>query len=91
MLGRLHRLRRPQPVAARHAERAATIIGLAAYHLNRGLRGYFFALAALAWFLHPVLFAVGSTWVVLVLYRREFRSRALRVIRGDGGPPPAAP
>ena len=74
-------------VAAVHAERAATIIGLAAFHMNRGLRGYFFALAALAWFLHPVLFAVGSTWVVLVLYRREFRSRALRAIRGDGGPP----
>ena len=36
----------------------------------------------------PVLFAVGSTWVVLVLYRREFRSRALRAIRGDGAPPP---
>ena len=63
------------------------IIGLAAYHLNRGLRGYFFALAALAWFLHPVLFAVGSTWVVLVLYRREFRSRALRAIRRVGTPP----
>lgn len=74
-------------VTARHAERAAVIIGLAAYHLNRGLRGYFFALAALAWFLHPVLFAVGSTWVVLVLYRREFRSRALRAIRRVGTPP----
>jgi uncharacterized membrane protein len=75
-------------VAALHAERAAAIIGLAAYHLNRGLRGYFFALAALAWFLHPALFAVGSTWVVLVLYRREFRSRALGAIRGAGGSRP---
>jgi len=27
--------------AEAHAERAATIIGLAAFHLNRGLRGYF--------------------------------------------------
>ena len=71
--------------AALHAERAAAIIGLAAFHLNRGQRGYFFALAALAWFLHPVLFAIGSTWVVLVLYRREFRSRALRAIRAGGG------
>jgi uncharacterized membrane protein len=71
-------------LAAAQAERAAAIIGLAAHHLNRGLRGYFFALAALAWFLHPALFAVGSTWVVLVLYRREFRSRALRALRGGG-------
>ena len=67
--------------AAAHAERAAAIIGLAAFHLNRGLRGYFFALAALAWFLHPAIFTVVSTWVVLVLYRRDFRSRALRAVR----------
>ena len=59
------------------------VIGLAAYHLNRGLRGYFFALAALAWFLHPAIFAFVSTWVVLVLYRREFRSRALRAVRAQ--------
>ena len=67
--------------AAAHAERAAVIVGLAAFHLNRGLRGYFFALAALAWFLHPAIFAFVSTWVVLVLYRRDFRSRALRAVR----------
>ena len=76
--------------SALHTERAAAIIGLVAFHLNRGQRGYFFALAALAWFLHPVLFAAGSTWVVLVLYRREVRSRALGAIRGDGAPPPTA-
>ena len=69
--------------AEAHAERAAVVIGLAAYHLNRGLRGYFFALAALAWFLHPAIFAIVSTWVVLVLYRREFRSRALRAVRAQ--------
>jgi uncharacterized membrane protein len=70
----------PKPAEA-HAKRAAAIIGLAAFHLNRGLRGYFFALAALAWFLHPAIFALAATWVVLVLYRRDFRSRALRAVR----------
>ncbi len=75
--------------AEAHAERAAAIIGLAAFHLNRGFRGYFFALAALAWFLHPAIFTVVSTWVVLVLYRRDFRSRALRAVRAaeEAAPP----
>lgn len=77
--------------AGAHAEQAAAIVGLAAYHMNRGLRAYFFALAALGWFVHPALFALGSTWVVLVLYRREFRSRAVRAIRVDAALQPDTP
>ena len=42
-----------------------------------GLRSYNFALAALAWFIHPQLFIVASAAVVAILYRREFRSRSL--------------
>ena len=36
--------------------------------------------AALGWFLHAIVFIVASAWVVLVLYRREFRSRSLRAV-----------
>ena len=38
--------------------------------------------AALGWFLHPLVFMVASLWVVFALYRREFRSKALRAVRG---------
>jgi uncharacterized membrane protein len=77
--------------AAVHAKRAAAVISLSGHHFNRGLRAYFFALAALGWFVHPILFALATAWVVFVLYRREFRSRALRAIRGNiGGAGPAA-
>ena len=62
-------------------ERAGRINSLAARHLNRGLRAYSFALAVLAWFLHPVFFMVCTTWVVYVLYRREFHSRSVKVLR----------
>ena len=41
---------------------------------NLGLRAYYFGMALLAWFIHPVAFAAASVWVVLVLYRREFSS-----------------
>ena len=57
---------------------------LAARHFNRALRAYFFALAALAWFLHPLLFIGTNLYVLYVLHRREFRSRSLKVLE-DGG------
>lgn len=64
-----------------YIERAATVSHYAAEHFNYGLRAYYFALAALAWFVNAWLFMAVSTWVVLVLYWREFRSRALEQIR----------
>ncbi len=71
------------PEAEVQAERAARINGLAGRHQNQGLRAFYFALAALAWFIHPVAFIVATMWVVIVLYRRDFRSRSQRIMRGD--------
>jgi len=53
------------------------VVWLAIYHFNLGLRAYYFSLALLAWFLDPIVFIFSSTWVVAVLYRREFKSRTL--------------
>src|SRR5262245_22525482 len=64
-----------------YIERAANVSHYAAEHFNYGLRAYYFALAALAWFVNGWLFMAASSWVVLVLYGREFRSRALEQIR----------
>ena len=69
------------PEAPAIAERAARINGLAARHFNRGLRAYYFALATLAWFIHPQLYILATAWVIAVLYRREFRSRSLKLVR----------
>lgn len=63
-----------------HAERTARLIGLAGEHSNSGLRSYYHAIAAIAWFFHPVLFMLATTWVILILARRDFFSRSLRVI-----------
>ncbi len=59
----------------------ADLITLASAHFNRGLRAYYFATALLAWFIHPMALIVASIWVVLVLYRREFHSRALGLLQ----------
>lgn len=63
------------------AERAARMGDLAVNHFNVGIRAYYFGLAALGWFIQPWLFIAASTWVVLVLWRREFRSHTLAVLR----------
>lgn len=56
------------------------IISLAVYHFNMGLRAYYFSLALLTWFIHPIAFMLTTTWVVAVLYRREFHSRTLKAL-----------
>lgn len=63
--------------------RAASVISLAVHSYNQGLRAYYFGLATLAWFVHPGLFMVATLWVVLVLYRREFRSRMVKALSGE--------
>ena len=81
------------------SERVRYIVGASSilstrsgHHFNRGLRAYFFALGALGWLVHPVLFAIISCGVVVVLYRREFSSTALRALgaldQADPAPPP---
>jgi uncharacterized membrane protein len=66
---------------AGHAERTAGLIGVAAEHTNSGLRSFYHTIAAIAWFFHPMLFMAATTWVVLILARRDFFSRTLRLIR----------
>ena len=64
----------------RVADKSARIATSTARHFNHGMRACYFGLAALSWFVHPALLIALSVWVVLVLYRREFRSRLLRTL-----------
>lgn len=59
------------------AQKGASLVANAAKHFNNGLRAYYFGLAALAWFIHPVAFMVATAWVLFVTHRREFRSGTL--------------
>ena len=76
----------PQPgecdaaLKATFPSRAALILGRAQANFNRGLRSYYFAMALLPWFIHPLCLFVTTVWVVLVLYRRDFRSVTLQTL-----------
>jgi uncharacterized membrane protein len=63
-----------------YAKMAAGVASRAADHFNKALRTFYFGLAALSWFLQPYLFIALTALVVLVVYRREFRSHTLVVL-----------
>lgn len=63
-----------------HALRTARLIGLAAEHANTGLRSFYYAIAAMAWFFHPIALMVSTVWIVLILLRRDFFSRSRRLM-----------
>ncbi|WP_372971196.1 DUF599 domain-containing protein [Marinobacter sp.] len=63
------------------ARSAGQVCNMAGDAFNLGLRSYYYALAVVSWFIHPVVFMAASTLVVIVLYRREFRSAALLALR----------
>lgn len=75
---------RNKKICQEHAGRAATLAGLVGRHSNSGLRAYYFGIAGLGWFIHPSLFMLMMLWVIGVLYRREYRSRAFATILGKG-------
>lgn len=63
-----------------YAREMATMQDQAGHAYNYGLRAYYFALAAFSWFVHPVIFILASIIVVYILYRREFKSKAVQAI-----------
>jgi len=63
-----------------YARGGARVASLAAKHFNHGMRSYYFGMATLSWFVHPLAVVPSVLLVVLVLYRREFRSRTLQAL-----------
>ena len=71
------------PETSSFANRAGRLLHLGALHFDRGIRAYYYTLAATAWFLHPILFMVSTVWVTAVLLRREFRSRTRTILTSE--------
>lgn len=68
---------------AAYAYNTARVVDNAGQSYNYGLRAFYFSLSILPWFFHPVLFMVAVTFVVAILYRREFNSRILKSLTKD--------
>ena len=62
------------------ARQAADLSIQVSHQFNRGLRAFFFSLAAFTWFLHPIALSVATVGVVMLMRHREFGSPALAII-----------
>jgi len=68
-----------------YAQKLSEMHSLAALHFTTGLNSYFFALAAFAWFLNAWAFIVATIWVTVVLLRRAFASKFMKIISEPAG------
>jgi len=64
----------------KYADKLAQLHTLSAKHFTTGLNAYFFAMAAIGWFLNPWLFITTTVLVTAVLYRRAFRSNFMNIL-----------
>ncbi len=71
---------RHKPGARAHALRTGKLAAAAGRHFNRGQRAFFFALGYLGWFISPWLFIAATLAVVIVMWRRQFRSDSLQAV-----------
>jgi uncharacterized membrane protein len=63
--------------------RAAKMNILAGKHFNAGLRGIFFSIGYLGWFVGPLILTLSTLLLLCVLVRRQFFSAARRAVLAD--------
>lgn len=56
---------------------AGKLLGAAGRNFNMGLRAYYFGMAAVSWLINGAIMILVASFVVYVVYRREFRSSAI--------------
>ena len=71
---------RPPGVLETYAQKFARLNTLAADEFNRGVRSYYFGFAALGWFLHVAAFIALTLLILIVLWRRDFRSKTAQTL-----------
>ncbi|TIN17876.1 MAG: DUF599 domain-containing protein [Mesorhizobium sp.] len=71
------------PVTETAVWRAAQMNMLAGKHFNSGLRGVFFSIGYLGWFVDPMVFVLSTLLLLAVLVRRQFFSAARQAVLGQ--------
>jgi uncharacterized membrane protein len=63
------------------AATSTKIFNMASNHFNFGIKAYYFSLAALTWFISPLLMVILGFIIIYILYRREFKSNTFKVLK----------
>lgn len=69
------------PEMDRAVARASSIIVVAGTNFNRGLRAFFMSIGYLGCFLGPLALILSSTFIAVILARRQFTSNAVKAMR----------
>lgn len=67
---------------SRFVDHMAGLMDVAGHDNNAGLRAYYFCLAMVFWLLNPYVYIAATTFIVLVLARREFKSKTVKILEG---------
>jgi uncharacterized membrane protein len=70
----------PAEELEQYAQKFSLLNTLAGDDFNRGIRAYYFGFAAGTWFVSAYHFIAFTVVILIVLWRREFHSAALRVL-----------
>jgi uncharacterized membrane protein len=73
----------PSDEAKHAATKALRFNHLAGRHYNAGLRAIFFSIGFMGWFAGPYVFMGSTLFILTVLVRRQFFSRARSALLGD--------
>ncbi|MFT5258754.1 MAG: putative membrane protein [Saprospiraceae bacterium] len=65
----------------RYAKKMGVVISKGGIYFNEGMRGFEFGLAYLVWLIHPIGLLISTTIVLMVIYRREYRSATLAAMQ----------
>jgi uncharacterized membrane protein len=63
------------------ADHASRMLSLALTSFNGGIRAFYFAVAWLAWFIHPFAFMATTAVMVAILYKRQTHSRSQKAVQ----------
>jgi uncharacterized membrane protein len=66
-----------------HRDQMANIISNAMKHHNIGIRTYYFGFVGITWQLNPIFFMISTCWLLCVIYRREYISKAYEIMNAD--------
>jgi uncharacterized membrane protein len=65
----------------RFADHASRMLSLALTSFNGGIRAFYFAVAWLAWFIHPFAFIGTTALMVAILFKRQTQSRSQAAVQ----------
>ena len=76
-----HESHPPEAEVDRFADHASRMLSLALPSFNGGIRAFYFAVAWLAWFIHPFAFIGTTALMVAILFKRQTQSRSQAAVQ----------